>query len=111
MTDSVFTETMKELLRADRVSPFILSLVDPASRLSGAVVECGGGWAALMRWQRAAGIVLGDDGAAIDTAALEAALADFTGGFDLPASTADSLGAAIGEARTLYRSRPFGEPG
>jgi NAD(P)-dependent dehydrogenase (short-subunit alcohol dehydrogenase family) len=103
MTGSVFTEKMKEVLRADLVSPFILSLLAPASRLSGAVIECGGGWAALMRWQRAAGIVLGDDRAIADTVSIEAALADFTGGFDLPASTADSLGAAIGEARTLYK--------
>lgn len=89
MTDGVFTERMKDSLRADQISPFLIDLLDPRSETSGEIVECGGGWGAELRWQRAAG---GEPGAIA-----------FDRQFDLPSSTADSLGAALGDPRTMYR--------
>jgi hypothetical protein len=80
---------MKDSLRADQISPFLIDLLDPRSETSGEVVECGGGWGAELRWQRAAG---GEPGAIA-----------FDRQFDLPSSTADSLGAALGDPRTMYR--------
>lgn len=89
MTDGVFTERMKDKLRPDQISPFLIELLDPRSDKTGEIVECGGGWGALLRWQRSAG---GEPGAA-----------EFDHDFDLPRSTADSLGAALGDPRTMYR--------
>jgi len=89
MTDGVFSERMKERLQPDQISPFLLPLLDPRSTRTGEIVECGGGWGAQMRWQRSAGD--------------RAAAADFGPDFDLPRTTADSLGAALGDPRTMYR--------
>ncbi len=89
MTGSVFSDRMKQGLLPEHVSPFLIDLLDPASTKTGAVVECGGGWGAEMRWQRAEGGTAGKAG--------------FGCGFDLPRTTADSLGAALGDPRTMYR--------
>ncbi|MBU1824833.1 MAG: SDR family NAD(P)-dependent oxidoreductase [Alphaproteobacteria bacterium] len=89
MTDGVFTDRMKDKLRADQISRYLIDLLDPASNTTGKIVECGGGWGAQLRWQRAAGG--------------EPCAAAFDDAFDLPASTADSLGAALGDPRTMYR--------
>ncbi len=89
MTDGVFSDRMKHGLRPDQISPFLLALLDPRSTRTGEIVECGGGWGAQMRWQRSAGD--------------RATAAPFGPEFDLPATTADSLGAALGDPRTMYR--------
>lgn len=89
MTDGVFTDRMRDKLRADQISPYLIDLLAPASSTTGEIVECGGGWGAQMRWQRSAGGEPGDVG--------------FGDAFDLPCSTADSLGAALGDRRTMYR--------
>lgn len=90
MTGGVFSDRMKGGLRPEHVSPFLLALLDPASTRTGEIVECGGGWGAQMRWQRS----VGGGPEAIE----------FGAGFDLPQTTADSLGAALGDARTIYRT-------
>jgi len=89
MTDGVFTDRMKDKLSADQISPFLVELLDPLSNKSGEIVECGGGWGAQLRWQRSAG---GEPDAT-----------GFDDIFDLPRATADSLGAALGDPRTMYR--------
>ena len=89
MTDGVFSDRMKHGLRPDQISPFLMALLNPGSTRTGEIVECGGGWGAQMRWQRS----VGDHDVA----------AEFGSDFDLPGSTADSLGAALGDPRTMYK--------
>lgn len=89
MTDGVFSDRMKHGLLPEQISPFLIELLDPASTKTGAIIECGGGWGAELRWQRAEGGTAGKEG--------------FDSGFDLPRTTADSLGAALGDPRTMYR--------
>lgn len=89
MTDGVFTDRMKDRLRPEQISPFLIALLDPSSEKTGEIIECGGGWGAQLRWQRSAG------GSARDV--------EFDRDFDLPRTTADSLGAALGDPRTMYR--------
>lgn len=89
MTDGVFSDRMKHGLLPGQISPFLLALLAPRSTRTGEIVECGGGWGAQMRWQRSAGD--------------REAAAEFGPDFDLPGSTMDSLGAALGDPRTMYR--------
>lgn len=89
MTDGVFTDRMKQSLRPEHISPFLLALLDPQSARTGEIIECGGGWGAQIRWQRSAGD--------------RATASEFGPEFDLPMTTADSLGAALGDPRTMYR--------
>ncbi|MCW0199432.1 SDR family NAD(P)-dependent oxidoreductase [Sphingopyxis sp.] len=89
MTDGVFSDRMKHCLRPEQISPFLMALLDPGSTRTGEIVECGGGWGAQMRWQRSAGDRM--------------TAAPFGSEFDLPETTADSLGAALGDPRTMYR--------
>lgn len=89
MTDGVFSDRMKEKLRAEQISPFLIELLNPRSDKSGEIVECGGGWGAQLRWQRSVGG--------------EPSAVGFGRDFDLPRATADSLGAALGDPRTMYR--------
>lgn len=58
MTRVAFNDAMQDALRAEFVSPFVLALCHPQSQESGAVIEIGGGWAAKLRWERAAGLRL-----------------------------------------------------
>ena len=105
MTANVFSEALKQGLPPAVVSPFVLSLLDDRSTLTGAVVECGGGWGALLRWQRAQGLVIERPCDPIDITRMQASMANFDIAFDLPASTADSLGAAMHEPRSLTTLR------
>lgn len=89
MTDGVFSDRMKDRLRSEQISPFLIELLNPLSQTTGEIVECGGGWGAQLRWQRSAG---GEPGSVA-----------FDRDFDLPRTTADSLGAALGDPRTMYR--------
>lgn len=89
MTDSVFSDRMKDGMRPEQISPFLLPLLDPASKRTGEIVECGGGWGAQLRWQRSVGGAPGET--------------EFGHDFDLPRTTADSLGAALGDPRTMFR--------
>jgi len=61
MTAGVLTGTLEEALRPERVSPFVLALCHPSCLETGAVIEVGGGWAAKLRWERAAGLHLKDE--------------------------------------------------
>jgi len=96
MTGTVFTDRMKASLRPEQISPFLMALLEPRSTLTGEIVECGGGWGAMMRWQRSTGTVWAHG--SVDTTALA-----FGAEFDLPATTADSLGAALGDPRTMHK--------
>jgi len=89
MTDGVFTDRMKEKLRPEQISPYLIEMLNPLSQMTGEIVECGGGWGAQLRWQRSAGG--------------EPRATDFGRDFDLPRATSDSLGAAMGDPRTMYR--------
>lgn len=102
MTDAVFTDRLKSGLNADQVSPFVFSLLDPRSDVTGQIIECGGGWGAMLRWQRAEG-ANHDPSIPLDPEALLAAAADYESGFDTPGTTADSIAAAIGDPRAMQR--------
>ncbi|MEO8296502.1 MAG: SDR family NAD(P)-dependent oxidoreductase [Burkholderiales bacterium] len=97
MTEAVFDERLKQALTAEAVSPYVLALAHPTCRENGAVIEAGGGWAAKVRWQRAAGIRL--DAQSLDAAQVLARWDDVTG-FDgevtYPTTTLDCLRTASG---------------
>jgi NAD(P)-dependent dehydrogenase (short-subunit alcohol dehydrogenase family) len=97
MTDQVFDDDLREGLPAASVSPFVMALAHPACARTGAILEIGGGWAAELRWERAAGLRFEPDeltaAAVLDR---HAELADFTTGTSHPTTTADSLAAALG---------------
>ena len=101
MTADLFPERLQQGLPPEAVSPFVLSLLDDRSTLTGAVVECGGGWGALLRWQRAQGLVIDPLCDLIDISQMQASMANFDIAFDLPASTSDSLGAAMHQPRSF----------
>jgi NAD(P)-dependent dehydrogenase (short-subunit alcohol dehydrogenase family) len=97
LTRGILDEELLAALPAELVSPFVLALAHPSCPQTGAIVETGGGWAALLRWQRSAGIRLA--AGEISPAAVLARwdeLADFTANADYPATIADSLAAAGG---------------
>ncbi|WP_375504224.1 SDR family NAD(P)-dependent oxidoreductase [uncultured Jatrophihabitans sp.] len=96
MTDDVFNELQRDALRAERVSPFVQALVHPRSRHTGVVMEVGGGWASVVRWERSAGLRLNDTELSADVV-LDRwnEITDFTVS-DYPTSTVDSLHGATG---------------
>ena len=97
MTHDVFNDDLRDGLPAAAVSPFVLALAHPACPRTGAVLETGGGWAAELRWERAAGLRLHPAGLTAEAVlARFDELSDFAGGADHPTTTADSLGAALG---------------
>lgn len=100
MTDRVFDDRLRAGLPAAAVSPFVLALAHPANTRTGVVLETGGGWAAELRWQRSAGVRFADDELS-PAAILEQwpRIADFDEGADYPASTTDSLDAALDRNR------------
>ncbi|MEV5303452.1 SDR family NAD(P)-dependent oxidoreductase [Amycolatopsis methanolica] len=97
MTDGVFDDDLRAGLPAESVSPFVLALAHPACTRGGAVLETGGGWAAELRWERAAGVRF-DTGTLTPAAVLAdlERLGDFTTGSTHPATTADCLDVALG---------------
>lgn len=100
MTAEVFSTALKQGLRVEDVSPFALGLIHPDCRLTGQVIEAGGGWGAAMRWERSRGRRF----VAPDVAAVLShwdAITDFGAGSDLPETTLDSLAAASGRERTM----------
>lgn len=101
MTDSVFDERLRNALKVEHVAPFALSLVHPDCRLTGEIIECGGGWGAAMRWQRSRGETLGAPMTFDQVFGRLDEICDFALGYDLPRSTAESLGAALGEPRHI----------
>lgn len=101
MTDAVFDERLRTSLSVEQVSPFAISLVHPDCHLTGEIVECGGGWAGAMRWQRSRGHTLPAPVSAASAFDGLSLVCDFNSGYDLPRSTADSLGAALGDKRNI----------
>ena len=47
---------MVEALKPDYVAPFVAFLCHESNTETGSVFECGSGWAAKVRWQRAGGV-------------------------------------------------------
>lgn len=73
-----------------------LALLHRSCPLSGEVVETGGGWASVLRWERSAGIRFADtDGI---TGRWDD-LTRFDEHADHPSSTADGLAPAVGDPR------------
>ncbi|MBP7336866.1 SDR family NAD(P)-dependent oxidoreductase [Niveispirillum sp.] len=100
MTDGVFSADLKAGLRVEDVSPFALALIHPECPASGQVIEAGGGWASAMRWERSLGLRLETP----DTRTVLSrwsAVMDFGAGSDLPVTTLDCLGAAMGNPRRM----------
>jgi NAD(P)-dependent dehydrogenase (short-subunit alcohol dehydrogenase family) len=94
MTRGILDERLAAALTPESVSPVALALVHRSCPLTGEVVEAGGGWASVLRWERSAGIRLADlDPAAVDWADLTR----FDAGSDHPSTTADSLSAAVAD--------------
>ncbi|MBO4239402.1 SDR family NAD(P)-dependent oxidoreductase [Pseudonocardia alni] len=111
MTEEVFRDRPAQALRAADVAPFVVALALPSCPLTGEVVETGGGWASVLRWERSHGIRLtGSDGrppGPAEVAAHWAGVTDFAGRPpDHPTATADSLAAACDAARGTGATRP-----
>lgn len=111
MTEEVFRDRPAQALRAADVAPFVVALALPSCPLTGEVVETGGGWASVLRWERSHGVRLtGSDGrppGPADVAAHWAGVTDFAGRPpDHPIATADSLAAACDAARGTGATRP-----
>lgn len=107
MTEGVFDERLAAALPPEGVSPFALALIHRSCELTGQVVEAGGGWASVLRWERSAGIRLPAD--RIDPAAVAARWTDLTrfdAGSDHPSTTADALAAAAGDTRAKESTCP-----
>jgi hypothetical protein len=96
MTDGILDERMAAALPPGSVSPVALALVHRSCPLTGEIVEAGGGWAAVLRWERSAGTRF--DGAGADAIAWPD-LTRFDEGSDHPSTTADALAAAVGDPR------------
>ncbi len=96
MTRNVFDDRLNAALTPESVSPVALALLHRSCPLTGEVVETGGGWASVLRWERSEGIRLGPDH--LDAAAVATkwtALTQFDTGADHPSTTADSLAATL----------------
>ena len=94
MTDGILDERMAAALPPEAVSPVALALAHRSCPLTGEVVEAGGGWASVLRWERSAGIRF-RDAASVDWPELTR----FDEGADHPSSTADSLAPAVEDPR------------
>lgn len=101
MTGDVFNERLHNSLNVYDVSPFALALVHPDCPLTGQVIECGGGWAAALRWQRALGVRHSSPFHAENVFNRLSEMTNFSDGFDLPSSILDSLGAALDDPRAI----------
>eukprot|EP00949_MAST-11_sp_MAST-11-sp1_P004208 g4208.t1 len=55
MTETVMPPEMLQQLKPEAVAPFVLYLLHESTTETGSVFECGSGWMAKLRWQRAAG--------------------------------------------------------
>ncbi|MFE9322374.1 SDR family NAD(P)-dependent oxidoreductase [Nocardia sp. NPDC052278] len=93
MTVDVFDDGPLTQLGTDAVSPYVLALAHDSCPLSGEVIETGGGWAATVRWERAAGVRLPSGATSADVAARWNRTTDYGVGSDTPWIT-DSLRAA-----------------
>lgn len=92
MTRDIMDERTAAALPVEGVSPVAVALLHRSCPLSGEVVETGGGWASVLRWERSAGIRFTDtDG----VAARWADLTRFDEHADHPRSTADGLAPAV----------------
>jgi NAD(P)-dependent dehydrogenase (short-subunit alcohol dehydrogenase family) len=101
MTEGVFDDRLRDALSVEDVAPFAMALVHPGCGLTGEIVECGGGWAAALRWQRARGDMPDRRASVAGVLSRWDRVRDFAAGYDLPRTTADSLGAALGDPREL----------
>ncbi|MEP6501718.1 MAG: hypothetical protein ABJD97_00150, partial [Betaproteobacteria bacterium] len=61
MTERLFEADMLDALTVERLVPYALALRHHRMQDTGEVIEAGGGWAAAMRWQRAAGAWIDDE--------------------------------------------------
>lgn len=101
MTRDVFDERLTAALTPEGVSAVALALVHRSCPLTGEVVETGGGWASVLRWERSAGARLErPDPAAVDWAAVTS----FHDRSDHPSSTADSLAGPMKERTSCPRT-------
>ena len=55
MSKAILSPELCEALRPAAISPFVLAMMHPQSRENGAILEAGGGWGGLLRWQRSGG--------------------------------------------------------
>lgn len=102
MNAEVLTPEMRDRLTAERVAPYAVALCHESMTDTGLLIETGGGWAAALRWQRAAGLFLDDTG--LSTAAVLrrwSAVTTFDQAADYPRSTLDSLQAGLDGARRI----------
>lgn len=95
MTREVFDEHLAAALIPEGVSPVVLALAHRSCSLTGQVVETGGGWASVLRWERSAGVRLRPD--ELDAATVASRwpeITRFDDRSDHPTTTAESLAAA-----------------
>ncbi|RZT84986.1 NAD(P)-dependent dehydrogenase (short-subunit alcohol dehydrogenase family) [Pseudonocardia sediminis] len=99
MTRDVFGDGPPSTLAPEAVSPVVLALAHPSCPLTGEVVETGGGWASLLRWERSAGVRFpAGELSPGSVAARWPDIARFDRTADHPRTTADSLAAACAAA-------------
>lgn len=94
MTRGLFEGALTRLT-PEQVSPLVVALAHESCPLTGQVLEAGGGWAGLLRWERSRGVRLPAGFTPEAVTAHWNAIADFRTGSDFPVSTRDSLDAAV----------------
>ena len=109
MSKALLSPELCETLRPEAVSPFVLAMMHPQSRENGAILETGGGWGGLLRWQRSAGRRFAPEACTVaEVMKLWDEVARFDDRADFPSSGLDSLSRAAGPeiAATLQPARP-----
>lgn len=92
MTADIFSKDAAKILRPESVAPFVVALCDAKCTATGCVYEVGGGWAAQVRLQRAAGLKISTDKLSVDAVASSWPQAsNFGPGSVYPTSAVDSF--------------------
>ncbi|WP_313804785.1 SDR family NAD(P)-dependent oxidoreductase [Sphingobium sp.] len=107
MSRDVLGPDLSARLKPDAVAPFVLAMMHPGSQETGAILETGGGWGGLLRWQRSAGLRLPAGNCTVaEVTARWAEVARFDEHADFPASGIETLQKAVGVDRVTTGADP-----
>lgn len=99
MSKDVLGPGLSELLKPEAVAPFVLAMMHPQSRETGAILETGGGWGGLLRWQRSGGRRFAPDACSVAEVMQHwDDIARFDEQADFPSSGIESIARAVGPA-------------
>lgn len=105
MTESVFAGRPEQQLRTKDVSPVVVALAHPDCAVTGRVIETGGGWVSVMRWERSRGVRFGGAPTSEDIIRRWDDVSDFDRApTDHPECVTDSLAAATRALRPIRDS-------